>query len=132
MDHFWRRWRTEYLAGLRETHKHLLGRARKGASFSVGDVVIVQDEGLPAVSGSSAGLDRDGQMRGATVSVTSKGRSHITLNRPLQLLYLLKIDHPPDPKMDHPDPLNSPGDIGLENVPGETDHPDDSAKPRHP
>ena len=73
-------------------------------------------------------MGRDGQTSGATVSAVSKGRSHITLNRPLQLLYPLEINHPPDPKTDYPDTLNSPGGIGLENVPGENS--DVSAKPQ--
>ena len=85
LDHFWRRWRNEYLAELRESHKHLLGRARKGPSVCVGDVVIVHDEGLPR---SFWKLDRikklivgkDGQTRSASVRVASKGSSHVTLN----------------------------------------------------
>ena len=71
-------------------------------------------------------------MRGATVSVASKGRSHVTLNKPLQLLYPLETNHPPDPKTEHPNLLNSPGGTELENVPEETDQSDASAKPRRP
>ena len=74
-------------------------------------------------------VGRDGQSRGATVSVASKGRNHTTLNRPLQLLYPLEIDQPPDLKTDHPDPVKSSGGIELENVSGETDRSDASEKP---
>ena len=136
LDHCWRRWRNEYFAELRESHKRLWGWAHKGPRACVREVVIVHDEGLP---GSFWKLSRikklivgkDGQMRGAAVRVASKGRSHVTLSRPLQLLhvYPLEINHPPDPKTDHPNLLNSPGDIGLKSVPGETDHSDVSAKP---
>ena len=99
LNHFWRRWRNEYLVELRESHKHLLGRTREGPSVSIGDVVIVHDDGLPCSLWKLGKIKklivgRDGQTRGVTVSVASKGRSHITLNRPLQLLYLLEINHP--------------------------------------
>ena len=70
-------------------------------------------------------------MRGGTVSVANKGRSHVTLKRPLQLLYPLEINHSPDPKMGHPDPLNSPRGIELKNVSGETNCSDVSEKPQH-
>ena len=116
-----------YLAELRESHKHPLGRAGKGPSVCVKDVVIVHDEGLPRSFWKLGRIKKlivgkDGQRRGATVRVASKGPSHITLNGPLQLLYPQEIRHPPDPKTDHPDLLNSSGDTRLENVPGETDH----------
>ena len=137
LNHFWGRWRNEYLAELRESHKHLLGRAREGPNVSIGDVVIVHDEGLLHSSWKLGKIKklivgRYGQMRGATVSVASKGRRHITLNRPLQLLYPLEINHSPDPTMDHPDPLISPGGIGPENVSGETDRSDASERPQRP
>ena len=66
------------------------------------------------------------------MSVASKGRRHITLNRPLQLLYPLEINHPPDPKTDNPKPLNLPGVIELENASGETERSNASEKPRRP
>lgn len=47
INHFWKRWRNEYLAELRESHKHLLGKACGAPNVAVGDMVIVHDEGLP-------------------------------------------------------------------------------------
>ena len=66
------------------------------------------------------------------MSVASKGRSRVTQNRPLQLLYPLEINHSPDPTTDHPDPLISSGVIELENVSGGTDWTDASEKHRRP
>ena len=66
------------------------------------------------------------------MSVASKGCSHITQNRLLQLLYPLEINHSPDPRMDHLDHLNFPGVIELENVSGGTDRSDASEEQQCP
>jgi hypothetical protein len=101
LNHFWKRWRSEYLAELRESHKHLLKKSRGNPAVSVGDVVIVHDESLPR-SFWKLGyvrnliVGKDGQTRGATVSLASKNRCFTSLNRPLQLLYPLEINHPID------------------------------------
>ena len=62
------------------------------------------------------------------MSVASNGRSHINLNRPLQLLYPLEVNYIPDCRTYHPDPLNSPGVIELENESGGTDLSDATEK----
>ena len=98
INHFWKRWRSEYLAELRESHKYLLGKPRRAPQISVGDIVIVHDESLPRSFWKLGRVDklitgRDGQTRGATVSIASNGRHSTTLNRPLQLLYPLQINH---------------------------------------
>ena len=100
LNHFWKRWRSEYLAELRESHKHLLGKSRGHPQVSVGDMVIVHDDSLPRSFwklGRVCDLivGRDGRTRGATVTVAGKDRRLTTLNRPLQLLYPLEIDQPP-------------------------------------
>ena len=100
LNHFWKRWRTEYLAELRESHKHLLGKSRGNPQISVGDMVIVHDDSLPRSFWKLGRVrdlivGRDGRTRGATVTVANKERRLTTLNRPLQLLYPLEIDHPP-------------------------------------
>ena len=99
INHFWKRWRSEYLAELRESHKHLLGKSRRAPQVSIGDIVIVHDESLPCSFWKLGRVDKlitgkDGQTRGATVSIASNGRHSTSLNRPLQLLYPLEINHP--------------------------------------
>ena len=46
LNQFWKRWRNEYLAELWETHRHL-GKAHGSPQVSIGDMVIVCEEGLP-------------------------------------------------------------------------------------
>ena len=49
LNHFWNRWRTEYLNELREAHRHSMSKTHPAEkpSLSVGDVVIVHCERLP-------------------------------------------------------------------------------------
>ena len=49
LNYFWDRWRTEYLAELREAHRQSKCNLQKGTPVSVGDIVFVHDEGLPHV-----------------------------------------------------------------------------------
>ena len=94
IDSFWKRWTREYLLELREAHRHHCGRS--GTSpIAVNDVVIVcskdQPRGFWKIGRVKKVLvGRDGQIRGATVRVASKGRQASTLNRPIQLLYTLE------------------------------------------
>ena len=94
LSHFWKRWHTEYLSGLREAHK--LKQAKSNA-ICKGDIVIVQDESnvkrntwkIAIVEELVKG--KDGETRGAKVRKASrKGKPEI-LNRPLQKLYPLEI-----------------------------------------
>ena len=96
LNQFWKRWRNEYLAELRETHRHLLGKAHGSPQVSIGDVVIVHEEGLPRSFWKLGRIQylitgKDGVTRGATVRVEGGGQRHATLNRPLKLLYPLEI-----------------------------------------
>ena len=46
LEHFWRRWRDEYLVNLREHHQNIKSPAEEVASPKVGEVVIVKDTGI--------------------------------------------------------------------------------------
>lgn len=95
MNHFWKRWRNEYLLELRNSH----GNATQQSSnrvVSIGDVVIVHDEDQPRgkwrigkvealVTGS------DGCVRGAVVRVKTKAGRITKLRRPVQRLYPLEV-----------------------------------------
>ena len=96
LNHFWRRWRDEYLVELRESHRQSNHNRPPHSSIASGDVVVVHDENLPrgfwrlgrieeVISG------RDGKIRGATVRLASRNRQKTLLHRPIQLLYPLEI-----------------------------------------
>ncbi len=96
MNHFWRRWRTEYLQELRESHRQSMKKSPSHPQVAVGDVVIVHDDGLPRGLWKLGRIERiitgrDGQARGASVRVASRDRQSTHLHRPLQLLYPLEI-----------------------------------------
>lgn len=96
LNHFWRRWRSEYLQELREGHRQLMRKASKCSRVSVGDVVIVHDVSMPRGLWKLGRVQQlivgqDGHVRGATVRVVSRDRQHVLLRRPLRLLYLLEV-----------------------------------------
>jgi len=44
LDHFWRRWKTEYLLELRESHRYGPKSDWRGTSLSEGDVVLMHSD----------------------------------------------------------------------------------------
>lgn len=98
LNHFWHRWRSEYLSELREAHCRS-GRTNlsvKHPNLSVGEVVIVHDEHLPRGLWKLGRIQevmmgRDGQIRGATVRMAVRDRQQVLLRRPIQLLYPLEV-----------------------------------------
>ena len=97
LNHFWRRWSKEYLLELRESHRHHhLGKSC--SSISIGDIVIVHDQDHPRGFWKVAKVERmllgkDGHVRGAVLTVASRSGHPMTLQRPLQLLYPLELNH---------------------------------------
>ena len=96
LEHFWRRWQKEYLLGLREQHRLSPRRNIRDLKISVGDVVIIHEEGL---SRSRWRLGRicthikgkDGHISGARVTVCTKQGKISEIERPLQKLYPLEL-----------------------------------------
>ena len=99
LQHFWNRWKKEYLLELREFHR---AREEKGSVYIIkeGDVVTVYDEGHPRglwrlgkieslVQGS------DGVTRGVYVRVMSRRGHPKILRRPLQHIYPLEVRREP-------------------------------------
>ena len=90
LDHFWDRWRREYLGELRQQHKSF------SHSFSsskicpqVGDVVIIHEEFIPRHMWRLGVIkklikSRDGLVRGAEVLV---GKTGNTIKRPVNKLF---------------------------------------------
>ena len=90
MNHFWRRWKNEYLMEIRDSHQ-CSAKSTKPTPIAVRDIVVMHDEERPRgfwrlardidlVTGT------DGLVRGASIKVKS-GK----LRRPIQLLYPLEI-----------------------------------------
>lgn len=95
MNHFWHRWKNEYLIDLRDSHRHS-GKSSNSTPIAVGDIVVVHDEERPRGFWRLARVQdlitgADGLVRGATIRVKSKNRRSSTLRRPIQLLYPLEI-----------------------------------------
>ena len=88
LDHFWNRWRTEYLVNLRE-HNKLSGQGT--AKIGVGDTVVVHEDNVKRSLWKLGRIDkfimgRDGHIRGAKVCVISRNKPDF-ISRPLQKLY---------------------------------------------
>ena len=87
----WKRWRTEYLTELRESHRQIHQDCSSQPIIEVGDVVVVHDEGLPRELWKLGKIQkiivgRHGKIRGATVKVALRNRQHSLLRRQIQLL----------------------------------------------
>ncbi len=92
LEHFWKRWKKEYLLELREAHRH----GKHCDKISLGDMVLIPGDGKPRGFWKPAKVEslitgNDGQTRGAVVRVASADRRPTLLRRPLQLLYPLEI-----------------------------------------
>ena len=100
LNHFWRRWRSEYLSELRESHRHGTKNA-KITNITAGEVIVIHDDSLPRGLWKLGRIQEvfpgaDGLPRSALVRVASRGKQHTLLKRPIQLLYPLEIPNPED------------------------------------
>ena len=78
LEHFWKRWRSEYLVGLREQHK-VTGETATVPKIPVGDIVVVHDESRKRRFWSLGKVEEvlpgaDGHVRGAILSVYVGGK----------------------------------------------------------
>ena len=87
LNHFWQRWRKEYLTSLREVQRVKI--KQRSAKIELGDIVIVYDEKQPRhlwqmgrVTNLIAGNDE--VIRSASVKL---GKSGCIINRPVNKLY---------------------------------------------
>ena len=93
LAHFWKRWRNEYLSGLREYHRTRTSRNEK--EVQAGDVVTVFEDNVKRGSWKTAVVEelivgKDKVVRGAKIRVITKGKP-IRMSRPIQKLYPLEI-----------------------------------------
>ena len=122
MDHFWNRWRCEYIPTLRESHKLKLNST--GETMQIGDVVSTHDESLlhakwrmGVVHELIKGVDK--KTRGAVMRIADKGNISF-LRRPLQRLFPLEIlDEVVEESESQPEELES--ERKLESVQAQPD-----------
>ena len=92
LQHFWNRWRREYLVDLREFHKL---KQQKPADVAKDDVVLIHEDNVKRGERKMGVIEeliagKDGQVRGAKFRKLGRGKFEI-LTRPLQKLYPLEI-----------------------------------------
>ena len=95
LDHFWNRWRTEYLIELREYHRHSK-RSNSNREVKVGDVGCLHDHKTPRQLWRLEKIERllpgrHGYVRNAIVRVKSGNSLTSQWRRPLQRLYPLEV-----------------------------------------
>lgn len=99
LNHFWKRWKTEYLLELRESHRHGKGVDSKGSSLSENEVVLMHSDSKLWGFWKLAKIYRlieghDGLVRGAIVRVPTKEGKTTLLRCPMKCLYPLECnDH---------------------------------------
>ena len=91
LNHFWNRWRREYITGLREAHRM---KERKPNIIDQGDIVLIHEDNVKRNWWKIGVIEnlikgKDGEIRGAQVRKSGKGKPEI-LNRPVQKLYPLE------------------------------------------
>ena len=98
LEHFWCRWRSEYLLELRNAHRRG-NQHDQGATVCVGDVVVVHDDNekrglwrLALVEDLIRG--KDNKVRGAVIKCSSRGGRASTMRRPVQRLYPVEVARP--------------------------------------
>ena len=90
-NHFWDRWRKEYLVNLREHHK-INSYKKNRPTIQLNDVVIIGDANRPRSSWRLAKVEKliessDKQIRGAIVRVS---KTNELVTRPVNKLYLIE------------------------------------------
>ena len=91
-DHFWTRWRKEYLLSLREQHRLEARRQQQASTIKVGEVVIVHEDNLRRNFWRLGRVERlimgsGGVVRGAAVKFGERNKSSTVFERPVQKLY---------------------------------------------
>ena len=95
LDHFWNRWKSEYLTQLREYHRYSK-RANSVRKVQVGDIVGLHENKTPRQQWRLGKIERllpgrDGHVRSAVVRVKSGNSPTEEWRRPLQRLYPLEV-----------------------------------------
>ena len=95
LNRFSKRWTTEYLIGLRESHSYNNKKTSSSVEITKGDIVVVHEKkprgfwSLGRVEETLPG--RDDQVRSAVIRVFTGGKKSKTIRRPVQRLYPIEI-----------------------------------------
>ena len=97
LNHFWKRWKNEYLLQLRECHRYGPKTDVKGNTLSEGDVVLIHSDSKLRGFWKLGRVQRlvkgdDGHVRGAILKVPSRTGQTTILRRPLKCLYPLEVN----------------------------------------
>ena len=97
LNHFWKRWKTEYLLELRESHRYGKRVDSSGSNLSEDDVVLMHSDSKLRGFWKLAKIYRlikghDGLVRGAIVRVPTKDGKTTLPRRPLKCLYPLECN----------------------------------------
>ncbi|XP_050397872.1 uncharacterized protein LOC130014246 [Patella vulgata] len=93
INHYWSRWRNDYVTQLREHHR---SRVKTGPIIREGDIVLVFDDKVSRLNWEMGRVDRilpgrDNNVRSAVVRVQNKQGKIIFMNRPIQKLYPIEL-----------------------------------------
>ena len=95
LKHFWSRWKSEYLLELRNAHR-TANQHRKGTNISVGDVVVVHEEGVQRGLWKLALVEEvitgnNGKVRAALIKTSYTNGRVSCWRRPIQKLYPVEL-----------------------------------------
>ena len=96
LEHFWKRWRTEYVTELREHHKCQRAKNLMNDVCNIGDVVQIHKDKTPRITFKVGVIEdfkqsRDSKRRVAIVKYIQNGRT-LFLTRPVNKLYPLEVN----------------------------------------
>ena len=96
LNHFWSRWRKEYLLELREAHRVNLHNSSERYWIQIGDVVVIHNDEKKRGFWSTGRVEelltgRDGNIRAAVVRVYAGSRGSTLLKRPVQKLFPIEV-----------------------------------------
>ncbi|XP_057302744.1 uncharacterized protein LOC130636910 [Hydractinia symbiolongicarpus] len=79
INHYWNRWKCEYLTELREYHR--VGKSRGETSIRINDVILIEEAKQPRQNWKMGVVEefvpsRDGEKRGAVVRYVLNGNTH--------------------------------------------------------
>ena len=126
MQSYWNHFRHVYLSRLREHHMYVSKRKTKTDNvLDVGDVVIIKEDNVVPRSSWKMGkvdslvIGKDGYVRGANLSTTSKEGKRTKSSRPLQKLIPLEVVRETNPIVDTQvdvSPTVESGGVGDETI----------------
>ena len=95
IDHFRKRWLSEYVTGLRESHKSSNAKNYSNFIINENDVVLIYDPKKPRIAWNMGVIQefvksKDGKIRGAAIRYVKNDKTHI-IQRPKNKLYPVEV-----------------------------------------